>query len=153
MPIFACRWPNGDLTILAATNKDDAICRLDEIENAETSQLFSVNDLLLDLRLTAEGHLTTQRAYGFGEICGPEVMSKAYPILWEARGQLAALGNDQDPGKTIRKAVEQERERIGPAPESVPIDPTLRAIKAASGMPDALLRKLKRAPGGAKRKW
>ena len=81
-----------------------------------------MNDLLLDLKLTDDGHLTTQGSYGLGEICGPEIMSKAYPILREARGRTVATGNDQEHRDTIREAVARERDRIGPAPASVPIN-------------------------------
>jgi hypothetical protein len=35
MPVFLCRWPNGDFSMVKANNKDQAIEFLDEIDNAE----------------------------------------------------------------------------------------------------------------------
>ena len=34
MRIFLCRWPNGDVSIVSAPNKDDAIVALDEFTSA-----------------------------------------------------------------------------------------------------------------------
>ena len=84
MPIFICRWPNGDLSILAAKDKDDAICRLDEIDNAETAHVFRVSDFLLDLKLVDDGTLTTDGAHGFGEVCGP----RSWPVPIRYCGRL-----------------------------------------------------------------
>ena len=151
MPIFICRWPNGDLSILAAKDKDDAICRLDEIDNAETAHVFRVSDFLLDLKLVDDGTLTTDGAHGFGEVCGPEIMANAYPILLAALGNLGALTSKEDGKTAVTQAVQQERDRIGPVPASVPIDSELRALKEVTGMPDVLLRRL-RPQAGPKRK-
>jgi hypothetical protein len=138
MPIFACRWPNGDLSIVSAKDRADAICRLDEVDNAETSEVFRVSNLLLNLRLGDDGKFSTADDELFGEVCGAEIIARAYPKLW---GTIPSAGPDA--GVAIEKAVREERERIGPVVPSVPIDPTLRSIKAATDMPDALLHRLK----------
>ncbi len=39
MAVFLCRWPNGDISIVSARNKDDAIVKLDEIGNADHADL------------------------------------------------------------------------------------------------------------------
>lgn len=31
MPIYMCRWENGDISFVSATSKDDAIWALDEV--------------------------------------------------------------------------------------------------------------------------
>ena len=36
MPLFLCRWENGDCSFVVAPTKDTAIQYLDEIGNAET---------------------------------------------------------------------------------------------------------------------
>lgn len=140
MPIFACRWPNGDLSIVAAKDRDDAICRLDEIDDAETAHVFRVDEFLLDLNLLDDGTLATDDAHRFGEVCGPEIMTNAYPTLWAARGNLSSSATDQEASRVMTEAAQQERNRIGPVPASLPIDPKLRALKEVSEMPDALLR-------------
>ena len=35
MPVYLCRWPNGEVSIVQARDKTDAIFRLDEFDNAE----------------------------------------------------------------------------------------------------------------------
>jgi hypothetical protein len=110
-----------------------------------------VSDFLLDLKLVDDGTLTTDRAHGFGEVCGPEIMANAYPILLAALGSLGALTSQEDAKTAVTQAVQQERDRMGPVPASVPIDSELRALKEVTGMPDVLLRKL-RPQTGPKRK-
>ena len=64
VPVFMCRWPNGDLSFVAAASKDDAIVMLDELDNAELAELKQVQDFMIDFRLTDTGELEFQ---GFGE--------------------------------------------------------------------------------------
>ncbi len=35
MPLFLCRWPNGDCSVVWAPTKDDGIVELDQVGNAE----------------------------------------------------------------------------------------------------------------------
>jgi hypothetical protein len=35
MPLFLCRWPNGDCSIVLARTREDAIVELDQVGNAE----------------------------------------------------------------------------------------------------------------------
>lgn len=35
MPLYLCRWPNGDCSVVWARNKQDAIAELDQVGNAE----------------------------------------------------------------------------------------------------------------------
>jgi hypothetical protein len=39
MPLFICRWQNGDFSAVSASSKKDAIELLDEVGNAETCEL------------------------------------------------------------------------------------------------------------------
>jgi hypothetical protein len=36
MPLFLCRWPNGDCSVLWARNKEDAVEVLDQVGNVES---------------------------------------------------------------------------------------------------------------------
>jgi hypothetical protein len=42
VPIFMCRWPNGDLSFVFGHNKEDAIIMLDEWDNAELAELRQI---------------------------------------------------------------------------------------------------------------
>jgi hypothetical protein len=36
MPLYLCRWPNGDLSAVSAPNKQEAIFLLDEVGDAQS---------------------------------------------------------------------------------------------------------------------
>ncbi len=42
MPLFLCRWPNGDCSIVLARTKEDAIIELDQVGNAEDCPITQV---------------------------------------------------------------------------------------------------------------
>ena len=60
MPMFMCRWPNGDLSFVSARTKQDAIVMLDEWDNAELAELRRVPDFMVDFRLNDDGELEFQ---------------------------------------------------------------------------------------------
>ena len=47
MPVFVCRWRNGDLSIVVAQNKEEATIRLDEFGNADHADIFRVKEFSL----------------------------------------------------------------------------------------------------------
>jgi hypothetical protein len=55
MPLYLCRWPNSDVSVVQARNKTEAIIRLDEFENAEGAQIIRLSDFLVDFHLSDEG--------------------------------------------------------------------------------------------------
>ena len=78
MPLFLCRWENGDCSFVAAPTKDTAIQYLDEIGNAEDSQLTAISDFMVHFELTPEGKL---QFHSFGEVTEGAIFEKAYPLL------------------------------------------------------------------------
>jgi hypothetical protein len=97
MPVFMCRWPNGDVSFVSAPNKEDAIIALDEFDNAEIATLLKIDNFMLDFRLADDGELVFQ---GFGDECRAEIMEHAYPVVANAlanaprtaEGELTANG-------------------------------------------------------------
>ncbi len=83
MPIYLCRWPNGDCSIVAARNRESAIDMLDnEIGNAEGLPLFRMkSDVLINLRLRGDGRFELAGGQSLSSDLSEEVLSKAYPIL------------------------------------------------------------------------
>ena len=65
MPLYLCRWPNGDCSFVQAATKGEAIELLDEIANAEGCPLTSVQDFMVHFHLTDSGELVFEE---FGEI-------------------------------------------------------------------------------------
>ena len=113
MPVYLCRWPNGEFSIVTAPNRADAIELLDEWGNAEQAQLSRMESCMFDFRLSDEGEIGLTQ---IGEHTHEVIMEKCYPVLDEALG--TAEFDDQGCGYTekgheaIRKAVECERTRL-----------------------------------------
>jgi hypothetical protein len=109
MPVFLCRWPNGDVSIVSARNKDDAVAALDEFDNADHAHISQLKEFLVDFRLNDEGRLELKQ---FGEATLDEIMEKAFPEL-----DKTLLSDDLDETSeaytvAIRQAVELERKRL-----------------------------------------
>ncbi len=54
MPLFICRWQNGDFSAVSAASKKDTIELLDEVGNAETCELFTMKIFMVHFRLKQE---------------------------------------------------------------------------------------------------
>ena len=55
MPVYACRWPNGDFSVVQALDKEAAIIKLDEMDNAEGCPLIKLDECQVHFRLTDDG--------------------------------------------------------------------------------------------------
>ena len=64
MPLFLCRWPNGDCSVVLARTKDDAMIELDQVGNAEGCPMTQVRTFQIQFTLTDRGDVALKR---FGE--------------------------------------------------------------------------------------
>ena len=78
MPLFLCRWANGDCSVVWARNKEDAIVELDQVANPEGCPITQVHTFQVHFMLTDRGELVLD---GFGEGTKEEMVSLAYPVL------------------------------------------------------------------------
>ena len=112
MPLYLCRWPNGDASVVMARNKTDAIIQLDEFENAEYAEISRLNEFLVDFALNDEGRLELA---GVGEGTENIIMDVAFPDL-EATltsDELVDMSPDNpEYQRKVREAVEWERKRL-----------------------------------------
>jgi hypothetical protein len=99
MPIFLCRWPNGDCSVVSARTRTEAIERLDEVANAEGCPITQLDHLQVHFTLTDEGQLALE---GLGEETEDEIFDFCYAELEQA----LADGDD------LATAVNRERERV-----------------------------------------
>lgn len=81
MSNFLCRWPNGDLSIISAKDRNAAIIILDEIGDATEAELFETNNLFINFTLTDQGDLEFE---SFAESFDTDVMEKCYPLILES---------------------------------------------------------------------
>jgi hypothetical protein len=61
MPLFLCRWPNGDCSVVLAQTRDDAVVALDEVGNAEGCPITQVRTFQVHFALTDRGELALER--------------------------------------------------------------------------------------------
>jgi len=116
MPLFLCRWPNGDCSVVSARNTEGAIEELDQVGNAEGCPITPVHEFQIHLTLTDRDELALER---LGDGTGPEIIACAYPALDRALADAysdGAFDNYEnlppDRRAAIARAVEEERRRI-----------------------------------------
>ncbi len=81
MPVFAVRSVDGQLGIVAARTKVDAVERLDEFANFEGCPIRELPELMLLLDLDDQGELTLEHV---GEEMDEAIRQFAYPLVGKA---------------------------------------------------------------------
>ena len=88
MPLFICRWQNGDFSAVSAASKTDAIELLDEVGNAEVCELFTVKNFMVHFRLKQEtdevDDFVPVELEGFGEETVDILSERVYPAYFKA---------------------------------------------------------------------
>ena len=151
MPLFLCRWSNGECSVVWARNQEDAIVELDQVANAEGCPIRQVETFQVHFALTDRGELVLD---GFGEGTKEEMLSFAYPLLDKALedacgdadydGVYESLSVDRR--AAIAHAVAQERSRIqlDETPTKEPLTEFGRDLKNQTDMPTVLIDRMVR---------
>jgi hypothetical protein len=88
MPLFVCRWQNGDFSAVYARSRDHAIMLLDEVDNAELGDLFTVKDFMAHFRLKKEpdgiDDMVPVELEEFGEDTLDMLSERVYPVFSKA---------------------------------------------------------------------
>jgi hypothetical protein len=114
MPMFMCRWQNGDFSAVYARSKESAILKLDEVDNAELGELFRVKNFMVHFKLKEnvpedlEEFLPVEFE-GFGEETADILSKRVYPVY--QRAVMAFDENWTDPEHATEeqwKAAEKE---------------------------------------------
>jgi hypothetical protein len=126
MPVFLCRWPNSDFSIVFARNKEHAIELLDEVGNADGCPIRQISDCLINFTLNDDGEvaLCEEGVDRFGEGTDNAIMEFCYPaldaeydrIFEEHRKEPEEARLIPELAQRVRSAVETERTRV-PQPE------------------------------------
>ncbi|MGA2076081.1 MAG: hypothetical protein ABSH52_21540 [Terriglobia bacterium] len=153
MPLFMCRWENGDCSFVGAPTKDVAIQCLDEVGNADGSQLTALRDFMVHFELTSEGKL---RFHSFGELTEEAIFEKAYPLLDDLLDS-ERLRDAADPTSRdlalIRATVAKERKRLqGKKPRKLAQTEVGRSIAKEMDAPASLMDTIVRQVAGEKLK-
>jgi hypothetical protein len=88
MPLYICRWQNGDFSAVSASSKTDAIALLDEVGNAEVCELFTVKNFMVHFSLKQETDevdaFVPVELEGFGEETVDILSERVYPAYFKA---------------------------------------------------------------------
>ncbi len=141
MPVFMCRWPNGDFSFVSARNKSKAIEKLDEIANAEGCPLSVVRDFMVHFRLEEDGSFEHE---GFGEVTENTIW-KDYPILDETFTRIFEENEGRqltrEHMQVIGEAVGKERERVKAKKMKQPATQLGREIKKVMDVPTSMIER------------
>ena len=150
MPLYLCRWSNGDCSVVWARTEEDAMIELDQVANPEGCPITQVQTFQVHFALTDRGELVPD---GFGEGTKEEIVALAYPLLDKAL-QEACDDPDYDGYESlsahrraaIAEAVEQERSRIQRDDTRIkePLTELGRALKNQTDMPTVLIDRMVR---------
>jgi hypothetical protein len=152
MPLFLCRWFNGDCSVVWARDKEDAIVELDQVANPEGCPITQVRTFQVHLVLTDRGELALE---GFGDGTREEIVSFAYPRLDQTLQDAYGDGGydsyeslPPDRRAAITHAVEQERSRIDfdetQTETTEPQTEIGRDVKSQTDMPTVLIDRMVR---------
>jgi hypothetical protein len=129
-----------------APSKEAAIERLDEIGNAEGCPVIRVPEFQIHLKLTDDGDLQLEE---WGEATLDFVWRTMYPRIYEAEGVVYAEQPQTNPSTLtpdqqarIRRAVQEERERVIGKEGSDPQTVLGKEIKRDLDMPTSLVNKI-----------
>jgi hypothetical protein len=88
MPLYICRWQNGDFSAVSAASKKDAIALLDEVGNAEVCELFTVKNFMVHFRLKQKAEeiddFLPVELEEFGEETVDTLCNRVYPAYFKA---------------------------------------------------------------------
>jgi hypothetical protein len=85
MPLYICRWQNGDFSAVSSPSKEEAIILLDEVDNAEVAELFPAKKFMVHFRLKKEAddldEVIPVELEDFGEDTQDMLCERVYPLF------------------------------------------------------------------------
>ena len=111
MPVYMCRWENGEVSFVSARSKRDACLLLDEFAAVEPEDLHEAEDFTLGFALSDDGGVVLS---DLGEATREFFEEKIYPVLYQAKQKAEREVEEpvKNGGPEIRAAVEKERTRL-----------------------------------------
>jgi hypothetical protein len=88
MPLYICRWQNGDFSAVSAASKTDAVALLDEVGNAEVCELFTAKNFMVHFSLKQQtdevDDFVPVELEGFGEETVDILCERVYSAYYKA---------------------------------------------------------------------
>lgn len=92
MPLFICRWQDGDFSAVSAASRDEAMELLDELGNADVADLFTVKNFMVHFQLKTEAENMEEpvpvELEGFGEDTYEMLCERVYPVYSKVLGKV-----------------------------------------------------------------
>src|SRR5260370_42342182 len=140
MPVYLCRWPNGDVSLAAGESEVEVADVLDEVDNLDAAELMQLDHAIavhfkLGTRPDEEGTLPL-RFEDMSEQLEPSIYERAYPVYNEVRP------TPDPPVKDLTEALKHDNNPIyrkAPEPTS---NASLPPLRAESRLPRRALRHL-----------
>jgi hypothetical protein len=152
MPLYICRWQNGDFSAVSASSKKDAIALLDEVGNAETCELFTVKNFMVHFRLKEEAEeiddFVPVELEEFGEETVDTLCNRVYPAYFKAAIEEGENWSDEEEDsqekvnavlQNLNEALVKERTRQSGAKEpEISDDPEAIHLQKSLDLPKTL---------------
>jgi len=126
MPLFICRWQNGDFSAVSASSREEAMELLDEVGNADVAEVFTAKRFMVHFQLKKQVDSVEEPVpvdlEGFGEETYDTLCERVYPVYSKASMRLHndLHANDDVPKeeydaalKVLNDALAAERMRNG----------------------------------------
>lgn len=88
MPLFICRWQNGDFSAVNASSREEAIELLDEVGNADVAEVFTAKRFMVHFQLKKQVDNVEEPVpvdfEGFGEETYDTLCERIYPVYSKA---------------------------------------------------------------------
>jgi hypothetical protein len=92
MPLFICRWQNGDFSAVSASSREEAMELLDEVGNADVAEVFTAKRFMVHFQLKKQldnlEELVPVDLEGFGEETHDTLCERVYPVYSKASMRL-----------------------------------------------------------------
>jgi hypothetical protein len=140
-----CRWPNGDISLVAARTRTEVDSLLDEVDNPDCAEFLEIDQPIavhftlrkIELGQSVFDALTLDDP-GFNERLMESVRDRAYPILNDALSSKCVTQG------TIDAAIDQEKAPIYDKMPDLSEDPGVAAVQTELQMPRSLADHLAR---------
>jgi hypothetical protein len=88
MPLFICRWQNGDFSAVSASSREEAMELLDEVGNADVAEVFTAKRFMAHFQLKKQVDDLEEPVpvdfEGFGEETYDTLRERVYPVFSKA---------------------------------------------------------------------
>ena len=142
-PSLICRWPNGDISLVAAESRTEADYVLDEIQNPDGAELLPLNHPIaihFSLKRASPGDSITDALEldhpAFNEALEESIGTRAYPVLSEV------LAKSRCTQKMIDAALDQEKQPIGEKKPELSEHPGAAHVQSTVEMPKSVAEAL-----------